>query len=65
MQRAKARRALSAPAIVSVLAILGPATVHADQIVLTNGDSLTGTVASASKTELAMDTALAGHVTLK
>jgi hypothetical protein len=65
MQRAKARRALSASAIVSALAILGPATVHADQIVLTNGDTLTGTVASASGTGLAMDTALAGHVILK
>src|SRR5438034_11482270 len=37
----------------------------ADHIVLTNSDSLTGTIASVSKTELAMDTALAGRVTLK
>lgn len=40
-------------------------SAFADHVVLSNSDSLTGTIAAVSKTELALDTALTGRVTIK
>jgi putative salt-induced outer membrane protein YdiY len=45
--------------------ILGSATVRADDLVLHNGDRLSGRVTSVSKSGLELETALAGHVTVK
>jgi len=52
--------------LIAVMAVIGaPAMAWADQVVLRNGDRLTGTVTAASTSELALDTELTGRVTLK
>src|SRR5216684_2486400 len=45
--------------------VLSAATASADQVVLNNGDRLTGRVTGRSATELTIDTELAGRVTVK
>src|SRR5712691_6219705 len=59
------RRISTTLAIVVVAVVSAPSDALADHVVLRNGDSLTGGIASASKTELAIDTELAGRVTIK
>jgi putative salt-induced outer membrane protein len=48
-----------------VLRCLSASEARADHVVLTNHDSLTGTVAAVSKTDVTLDTDLAGRVTIK
>lgn len=59
------RRMSTTLAIVFVAVVSAPSEALADHIVLRNGDSLTGGIASASKTELTIHTELAGRVTIK
>src|SRR5713226_9438260 len=59
------RRISTTLAIAFVAVVSAPSEALADHVVLRNGDSLTGRIASASKTELAVDTELAGRVTIK
>ena len=60
------RRWVSATVALAVISVLGAATdALADHVVLTNGDSLTGAITSASKNELTIDTELAGRITIK
>jgi hypothetical protein len=52
-------------AIVFAALVSAPSEALADHVVLRNSDSLTGGIAAASKAELAIDTELAGRVTIK
>jgi putative salt-induced outer membrane protein len=60
------RRPRMTAAAIIVGAILGaPSVAYADHVVLTNGDSLTGTLTAASRTDITIDSELAGPVKLK
>jgi putative salt-induced outer membrane protein len=59
------RRLVAAFAVVILAALGAPPDARADHVVLSNGDALTGGLAATSKTELALDTELAGRVTVK
>src|SRR5438552_409306 len=58
-----ARPALTLALAVSALGLSSAAL--ADHVALSNGDSLTGSIASVSKSDLALNTELAGRVTIK
>lgn len=52
-------------ATVCAAVVSAASAASADQVVLKNGDSVTGTVASASTSDVAIDSELAGRVTVK
>ena len=58
-------RLLLCSAIVLTVAWTMPSSAAADHLVLTNGDTLTGTIVSQSATNVVFETALAGRVTVR